>query len=214
MAGLLNPRDDKQATPPGGMPQADQPPAAGGSMQPLAAGGEEEGNVTPEEQAQYDTFVTNGMQLIYNEKSMPQVLQSIAGDGDPVEGLANTVATVVMRLEDSAADKGQEISGDVKMHGATELLEQMAELAGEAGIHDYSEEEMEGALFRALDIYREARADRLPVDELKEDFAMLQEADQQGRLDEIVPGASEFAARRGGQQEQGQEQAPRQGLMR
>lgn len=158
---------------------------------------EEESNVTPEEQAEYDEFVTNGMNLIYGEQVMPQVLQSIEGDGNPIQGLANTVATVVMRLEDSAEQAGRPISGDVKFHGATELLEQMAELAEEAGVHQYSEEDMESSLFLALDIYRATRSEqgKLPEEAITEDFQQLVQADKQGNLNEVLPGVEEYAQR-------------------
>lgn len=209
MAGLLEKKRQQQEG--GGRPQAgprQQPGGGGGGggmmRQPEAGGDqqqgmeEEETSVSPEEQAEYDEFVTNGMKLIYSENTMDQVLQTIESDGDPVQGLGNAVATVIMRLEDSAEKGGREISGDVKLNAATELLEQMADLAKEAGIHDFSEQELEAALYRGLDTYREARQEqgRLPKEELTEDFAELIEADREGRVDEVVPGLEEYARQR------------------
>lgn len=160
-------------------------------------GTEDQTNVSPEEQAQYDEFVTNGMQLIYNKDGIGQLLQAVAGDGNPIEGLAHAMVTIVTRLEDSARDQGKEISGDVKYHGSVELLEQVAELASAAGIHDFTEEEMESAMFMALDLYRAKREQdgTLPVGELQEDMNELVAADQQGRLEELLPGVSEYAQR-------------------
>lgn len=217
MAGLLD-RKQQQA---GGRPQAGSRQQSGGGgdggmmrQRPTGddqqqQGMEEETNVSPEEQAQYDEWVTNGMKLIYNENTMDQVLQTIESDGDPVEGLGNAVAMVTMRLEDSAEKSGREISGDIKLNAATELLEQMADLTNEAGIHDFSEEELEAALYRGLDTYREVRQEqgRLPKEELTEDFAELVEADREGRIDEIVPGLEEYAKSRAptGDPEQGQQ---------
>lgn len=126
MAGLMNPM--KQ--PP---PAADD--AAEGATEPAAA---EAGG----EQAVYERFVRNGMRLIYGEKTLPSVIKSLEGDGNPVEGLANTISTVVMRLVDSAAKKGVELPPDVVMYGAGELIEQLADLSKESGGHAYTDEEM------------------------------------------------------------------------
>lgn len=152
-------------------------------------------NVTPEEQQQYDLFVTNGMQVLDDEKALPQVIEAIRGDGSPVEGLANALVTLVMRLEDSAAEQGQKISGDVMMHGATELLEQMVDLAEKAGVHEFDEKEMESALYLAMDTYRSSRQEqgKLPEDELKADMEQLIQADQAGGLEDLIPGITKYA---------------------
>lgn len=160
-----------------------------------------EANVTPEEQQQYDQFVANGMQLLYNKKAMPQLLQMIAGDGDPVEGLANALVMVVTRLEDSAGEQGTQLSPDVMMHGGTELLEQMADLAEKGGVHEFDEKEMESALYMAMDMYRSTRQQqgKLPEDQLKADMQQLVQADQAGELDQIIPGIDQYAKKMPGQ---------------
>lgn len=196
MAGLLNKQEEQQPQP--GMP------SAGGNGRPapqegeqLTAGPGAEGgeNVSPEEQEAYNEFVSNGLQLIYSEKAMPQILESIEAGGNPIQGLANSMVMVVVRLEDSAQDQGREFSGDVKLHAATEIMEHMVELAEAAGVHEYSEEDMESALYLGMDIYRSIRQEEgsLPVEELSQDMQALMEADKQGRLDEIIPGIEEFA---------------------
>jgi hypothetical protein len=183
------------AAPPGAPPQTGMPGPAMGEEG--AAMGEEQPNVSPEEQAQYEQWVTNGMQLIYSKQTLPHVMKLLSGGEKPTEGLANALAMVALRLDESAKEGGTEISGDVKLHGAQELLEQLAELAENAGIHEFSEEELEAAFYLALDIYRStAQANgTLPVEDLKQDFNELVAADQQGRLDEVLPGISEYAKR-------------------
>lgn len=175
---------------------------AGKQADSLPATGEEESNVTPEEQAQYDEFVANGMNLIYDEKGLQQTLESLEGDGSPIEGLASTLIGVVSRLEDSAEEAGTPISGDVVYHGGVELLEQLAEMSSKAKLHDYSEEDMESALFMALDQYRQMRQQqgKLPEDELKADFNSILQAEQAGNLDQALPGIEEYAARASQQQ--------------
>lgn len=197
MAGLLN--KPPQESPHPGMRSAGMPDQGGGLMSSEgSAQDEEQPNVSPDEQAAYDQFVGNGMELLYNEAVMPKLLESVRSTEDPAEGLGNAVATLVMRLDDSASKAGQEISGDVKLHAAKELLEQMAELAEEAGIHKYTEEEMESAFYFALDIYRNTRQaeGKIKPEELQGDMQEIQAADEAGRIDEVLPGLSDYAARK------------------
>ena len=170
-------------------------------QQRALAPAQEDETVTPEEQEQYDLFVSNGMKLLYDQKVMPKLMESIRGggnateDGNPIEGLANALSMLVMRLEDSAAEKGQPISPDVMLHGGTELLEQMADLAEQAGVHTFDESEIETALYLALDTYRTTRQQqgKLPEDQLKADMQQLAQAEQDGSIDEIIPGITEYA---------------------
>lgn len=201
------------------------PPGQGNGAAAMTAGAapapssadEDETNVTPEEQEQYNQFVTNGMQLMYSEQSMPQLIQTIKSGGTPVEGIANALATLVMRLEDSSGQQGAEISGDAKFHGASEILGQMAELAEQAGVPEFSEEDIESALYLALDIYRTTRQKqgKLPEGDIAQDMQTLMQAEQQGRLDEILPGIQEAASKGGAPQGSGQPPGrQRRGLMR
>ena len=196
MPGLMQPQ---------GKPMPGQPPQGApmqGQAMPQGQPGqtEEESNVSPEEQGAYDKYVQNGMQLMYSEKTMPQLVKTIGGDGNPVEGLANAALTVVTQLDQSAKQKGVEISPDVKYHGAEELLSQMAELAEAAGVHEFSDEELEQAFFLALDMYRVGKQESGELDNnaIQQDMQMLVDADKQGQLDQVVPGASEYAKMRGG----------------
>lgn len=191
MAGLLS------NTKPAGTPNMGTADTAGA---PVMMGAEEEGIVSPEEQKQYDEFVGNGMTMAYDEQMMPQIIQSLQGDGNPAEGLGNTVAMIVMRLEDSAKESGVEISGDVMYHGAVELVEQLAELGEEAGVLENTDELRESALYTALDVYRTTRQDQgtLPVDAISEDMNELVAADKAGTVDQMLPGISQYAQRQQG----------------
>lgn len=196
MAGILGSLDKQP--PPGGMGQGLDPsglqptgrdtPPPRDKGRATAQAGEEQPNVTPEEQAEYDRFMDNALKLIYNEKALPQVIRSLAGGGDPVEGLANTTVMVIGRLEDSAGGHGS-INGDVLFHGGVEILEDLADLAGEAGIKDFSEQEIEAALYRALDQYRMMRQGDGTLNEgpMREEFEQLVAADRAGALDQALP---------------------------
>jgi len=182
MAGLLNASE-----------QNPQQAAA-----PAAAGAEPAPNVSKEEQAQYDEFVTNAMSMMNSEKGSKALLKSIEGE-NPVEGLANAVASIVMRLEDSAEKAGAKISGDVMMAGGAEILEQAADLSEQAGGHAFTEEELEQAVYMAMDLYREARTQQGKLDQgsFGQDLNDLKAAEADGTLEEQIPGITEHSQKAG-----------------
>ena len=196
MPGLLTQQQGPTGAGPAAQPLAGASPAA-----PEQVSGEEQPNVTPEEQAMYDEFVDNAFSVIYDEKSLPQIIESLKGDGDPVEGLANTAVSVIARVQDSAEQAGQPLPPDVVFNAGVEILENLADLAGKAGVHEYTPQEIEGGTFRAMDIYREMKgrdggADRPGI---VSDFNQIVELDQAGRLDEVAPGLTErFGPQQGG----------------
>lgn len=217
MAGLMN--KPKRAEGGSAPPQQERPTAA--QRNPMNAPETEQGaNVTPEEQAEYDQFVANATEIMYDEQTMPQILQRIHGSPNKAEAVANVTAMLVMRLEDSARQEGMPIEGDVKFHGGVNILELLVDLTEAAGIHEFSPEEIEQATLAAMDIYREARqADgTLPSEEIAEDLDLLVAAEEQGALGELVPGAEQYAQMAeqrhgGGGQQQGGEPKRRRGLM-
>jgi hypothetical protein len=158
---------------------------------------EEQPNVSEDEQAAYDQFVGNALMLIYDEKSMPSVVKMLEGNGNPKEGLAGAAVSIVQRLHESATNAGREIPGDVMLHGGLQIVEELAELQADAGIAKLAAGEVEGAYYRALDMYREHLQKTGAIDQqaLEQDMVTMANADKAGRLDEVVPGASEAAAR-------------------
>ena len=167
----------------------------------MEAGSESE-NVSPEEQRAYEDFVSNGMTVIYDEKAMPALLQAMASASNPIEGLANALVIVVSKLDTSAKRNNVQIDGEIMMHGATEIAEGLVELAEAAQIHEYTEQDMEAAYYAAVDKYRDTKQKNGELDEegLTQDFRAMQQANEQGALDQMVPGASEAANKLGGAQ--------------
>lgn len=180
------------------MPSEEMPPEEEAPEEaPEEGEGGDDGNVSPEEQAQYDEFVNNGLRLIYDKQTMPKVLESLKGGGNPISGLANTLVTVVVTLEKQAEAAQAELSHDVIFHAAFELASDLANLQKEAGIAELNDDEVEQAIYMAVDLYRSQKenAGQLDVDGITEDMAELMEADQAGKLDSVLPGATEAAAR-------------------
>lgn len=182
-------------------------PGGGGAMPDdgarMGAGAEQDEdqpNVSPEEQAQYDAFVETGLNLIADDRFEGALLKSLGGSKDPILSLASTAVNVVNRLEAAAAKKGQEIPGDIVLHGGEELVRALAEMAGAAQIHKYTPEEIEGAFYRAADMYREEKQARGEIDQAgaQKDIEELKAAEASGQIDQVLPGASEAAKAMGG----------------
>jgi len=185
MPGLMQEQVPEQA--PQGMPQEAVAPDAD-----TQEGGQPdiEGNVSPEEQAEYDQFVDKGLQLIYNEAMTDKILERLQASENPIEGLANVTFMVVEKLVNSAKKSGKEFSGDVKFHGGVEILEDIANLAAEAGVHEYTEEELESSIYATLDLYGEMELKSGSHDQgaAQEDMANLIQMDQDGSLEQEFPG--------------------------
>lgn len=155
---------------------------------------EEEPNVSPEEQKQYDTVVKNALEFLYTRdgKVLPEVLGRLNTD-KPIDGLAQTCVWVVMMVENSAKANNFSIDDDVLFHASTEIIEELAEIASKAKIHDFTQGEIQGAWYNALDMYREANTGdggRFNPEQAASEFQALNQADMEGRADDVLPGFS------------------------
>ena len=169
-------------------------------------------NVSPEEQAQYDHFVGNAQELIYGDgedgqpRVEPAVLAQLRGEmdqevqgvfanvepplsGSPTDNLAAATVMVVLVLEGTAASEGTQLDDAVVLHGGTEILSDLAEIAEAARIHAYTQEEIEAATYRAMDMYR-TTSGRVDQEALKAQFGEIVAADKAGTLDQLLPGIS------------------------
>lgn len=156
---------------------------------------EEEANVSPEEQQQYDAFVENAMEVIYTDdgKVEPEVLKRLSTGKKPIDTMAQTVVWVVTMTETDAKQNNMAIDDDVLFHAAREIMEQLVEVSEAAGLHEWKEAEIQGAWYNALDMYREANSDeagRFDPEVAKQAFGELQAADAEGRGDDVLPGFS------------------------
>lgn len=168
----------------------------------------ETGNeASPEEQAIYHRFMENYYTIMYvggsgqGGKKEPPLADSnefrsyFTEIEDPVDALANASLSIVNELAGSAQNAGKPIPPDVLMHAGVEVLEDIAEFAENAGYHEYSEEELNSALIKAMELYREIHQGDLNTDALKQDYESLLAADQEGRLEDVLPGVGKAAER-------------------
>jgi hypothetical protein len=155
-------------------------------------GSGEQPNVTPEEQAAYDAFVKNGMKVIYDgQTARPDILTRLKQHpDDPVGTIANVTVWLVTMLETSAEQSGDKVPDDVLLHGAIALMEELAEVSEAAKIHTYTEQELNAALLKAVDLYREAgtQSGKINPDDLKQEFGQIVDADKAGNVQSVLPG--------------------------
>jgi hypothetical protein len=149
--------------------------------------------VSPEEQAQYDKFVDNAFKLIYSDEGLPKVLERIKASPSPVEAIANITASTVMRLQDSAEKAGAPLSPDVLYNGGIEILEDLADMAEEAGAHSFTDEEMEAAMYQTLDVFQKLAQDAGLVDNdaAAQEVEMLKKTEMAGGIDQVLPGLTQ-----------------------
>jgi hypothetical protein len=157
-------------------------------------------NASPEEQAVYDMFVKKAAEIIYTPdgKVMPAILEALRvppndqpeGGSPPVMALANAAFLIVKKLDVSAIEQDRPLPDEILYHGGVEIVEELGEIASAAKIYDYSEEELSGALFQAVDLFRQhaVESGRTTEDVLKAQFGEIEEADKAGKLGEILPG--------------------------
>jgi len=176
-------QEERGAVPNGeAMPEEQAPEAAIGQSQQAA----------PEEQEQYNHFVAKAYELIYDKAMLPKIIDMLAGEGDPMEGLARASAMIIKRLMDMAESGGDKLSGDVILHAGTEVFEDLANLSKVAKIKDFStdQDSFEGSFFRMLDQLRTMLQESGKIDQeaAAKDLETLMKMDQDGKLEEMFRG--------------------------
>lgn len=200
----------QQQAQPGAQPQPANASADQMQQEMTAAFGGD-GQVSPEEQAQSDRLVINGMNLIYDQKTRGGILKSLDGNGDPIDGLAATAVMVWQHLLKSADQNGFKASGDALMNAAREIFEHLADYSTKAGLHDFAQDPdaVEGAYFRALDDIRVVlqKEGRLDPEVAKQDMGRLEEMDKSGQLEQVMMSQAERDQQRGQPPQEQQEPA-------
>lgn len=204
------------ATKPPQMPAA---PAPGQPQQPQPqdqpSGGEA---VSPEEQAVYDMMVREALGIIYPAETpgepRAQIVENLRGAFDPQvtelfasaqppisatpeDAVAVTSVVLTMMTEGQLAQQGTDVPDDVVFHAGVEIIELLAELSQEAGIANFTDEQLDDVGLRAMDLYRLA-SPRVDPETLSAEFEEIIAADRAGGVNKLLPGAEEYAKKRGG----------------
>lgn len=187
------PPDASQPAMASGGPGDNPPPDDQSGQQPDDSGGEE---ASPAEDQQFKAFVGNAMNLIYTPQTMPKILNRLQENGgDPVGALAEVSVMIVQRVSESAEKAGQQIPPEVIFHAGAEIMNDLAELSSKSGAHDYTDEELNNAFIRGVDMYRDKldKQGKLDHASAQADVQRLNAASADGSLEAAIPGLKEYA---------------------
>ena len=108
-------------------------------------GQEEAPNVSPEEQAAYDTVMEAALSMIYvQDGSFEQILQKIQGEaeGDGLAyGIGHTAAMILRSIQGSAQQAGRAIPEDVLLPAGEEIVAELVNICVQAGLAKPEEQE-------------------------------------------------------------------------
>ena len=201
------------------------PPQEQGEGQPADAPAGQE--ATPEEQAAMDKFVDNAVKLMTDPQTgqlsapvqahlqgqfEPDVMQMFAqvqpppNPQSPLDNIAFTGLMIVMATDASAHESGFQVSDEVMLNASVDVFDILIDEAKRMGIVEGTDEDVQNAVARAADVYQQIDGPRVDKEALAAEFEQLLQADQEGRLEEVLPGASKFAGAAGEDQPQPQQQ--------
>lgn len=140
----------QQGAAPGGQPAGAMPP---GEMQGGPSTGQKPGAApaTPEEQAAYDAFMGLFMTTLYDDATMPTVIEMMRKAPTPMEGASRAVVMIGVRVLEAAKEAGDDVPLHVVMHAGLEAVALVAELAAAAGAPQMSAQQIEATYFLAAD---------------------------------------------------------------
>jgi hypothetical protein len=141
MVGMLNPGAGAGTT-----TSATVPNRTNGMAADAPAPGAENGagagqGATPEQMKQVNLFINNAYKIIYSDEMLPRVEEGLKGAGDPVSGLSEIAALIILRVARDAFENGIKDPG-VLVAGGAAVIDDLAELSERLGVHQYSQDEI------------------------------------------------------------------------
>lgn len=176
-------------------------------MPPPDVAGAEGTPASDEEQAMYDRFVHAADQVAFDPERLAATREALMGSGDPVEGLANTAASIVKVVMDLAAQQGSPVPPDVAFAAGQEVFEMLAAYGDAVGISEFGMEgdgpaspELEHAFLRGLDMVRMQMQAEGQIDQqaAAADLQQFAQAEAAGQLPPAMQAAIEQASAAGG----------------
>lgn len=125
---------------------------------------QQEPNVTPEQQQEYNKFVGFSLMTMAQDGFLEKAKKAMEANPSIEDGMAQIGANVAYRVFTKARQEGQTISPAVLVHGGAEIMEKVGEMAGAAGI-EVTPEQIEDAYYMAADIMNEKLTEMGIMDE-------------------------------------------------
>lgn len=115
------------------------------SMEQQEGSEEDSPNVSPDEQAAYDTVVKAALSMIYVEDgSFSAIVEKIKGEADKnglAYGIGHTAAMILRSITEGAKQQGREVPEDVLLPAGQEVVAELVEVAVKAGLAPEADQE-------------------------------------------------------------------------
>ena len=107
---------------------------------------------------------------------------------DPAQALANAAAQVAQKVITSAMDRNTSLDPAAAFAGLMELVSELASVAADEGIYDYSQQETDAAAVRAGEALYGLTQELgfFNQEEAMQDAGAIAEASQGGELDQAI----------------------------
>lgn len=88
-------------------------------------------NVTPQEQAQYDTIVTGALKMIFDPKGIGQIITKLAAGGTQqiAQTIGHTAAMILQSLEGGVKQQRKDVDPAILFHAAGDVIQSLIEVA-------------------------------------------------------------------------------------
>ena len=186
---------------------APPPPPEAGPVTPGGGPSRDEGEM---DEKQLDSFMDKALQVIYGGKTEDGKVNDAVADmlrrhDDPTQALADTAARVSSRIHAGAQEANFSLDPAVVFAATMQIVEELATMAGEEGIYDYGQDEVNAAATRAgesLYAMTEDQGGVFSQEEAMSDAGDLTKASQSGEMDQAIKqlegGAGQPAPQGGG----------------
>lgn len=121
-------------------PETSAPPTVGGQGGPQQKGQP----ASAQEQEIYNEFVTGALNYLHEPKRVDGTLKALQTQ-DPGTGVANVAAAVITKAASDMQRDGKPLPFEVIIHGASEIFDNVAEIAKEAGLVDFDQDQKAAA---------------------------------------------------------------------
>ena len=147
-------------------------------------------HASPELQERYEDLAARALMYLYQDDVARPLLEVVRSHDEPQEGLGEAGALLFARLKSAVQRTGRDVPPEMEFALGAEIIGNLAEIATEAGVHDFmgNQKDLEGAWYLALDRFRamEEAAGSLDPVQAQQDAEILREANQSGELEKTL----------------------------
>ena len=111
---------------------------------------QDEYEMGPAQEAQYEAYTDNATLAVFSEKSQAQVLQLLQSGQNGVEGVAEAAFRINKQMVATMEQSGEKPTEITLCMGGAHLVSELIALAGAAGLYELSEEERKQAFGMAI----------------------------------------------------------------